>query len=262
MGDKVLRINGVDVSALHLTVTAARGVWTTPQVEQSYLPIPGRFGALPIGPAVGREKRIPVTLAMSSRAVADRRGRLDDVIRLMSGQLRIEWSDAPGRFQVGTFRMLSADGLWQRVEWVWGDLSIDGEFVIPDAVSWSSEATIVALPAGVLVPLPLGTSTVEPVISVAGAWTNLRLSYVDSAYRELSALQLAGTVAAGTVTEIMSRPQRIVVEDLSTGVRTSRLDLYGGGSFPVFDPLDGTPLAPPHMSSTADAIVTYTRGWE
>ena len=258
----VLFIDGVDVSLMNVRISSLGPVWSPPETGRTFVPIPGRVGAVPQGLPTGREKRIPVTLWLDSVDVANRQPYRDLWQRHLGGLMRIEWSDAPGRHHWAILDRQAHSALFESMAFAYGDLRMEAELVVPDAVGWSSSPTVLGLAADTEAPVLLGTATSAPRIIVPGPWTDLRLSVMSPTGEELSALQLGGSITSDEVAEIDSNLNRIVVETISTGARAHRRTLYDSGSFPLLDPHDAIGAAMPSLLSTEDAVAIYTRAWE
>lgn len=260
---EVLAVNGVPVEDLGVTILSAGGVWSPPAVGRTYTGIPGLVGAVPLARAASVEKRVPVRIHLSTD-VAGREAAREALQRLFRGLMRLQWSDAPGRHQWALLDTQAQQGLTDQ-SFVRGDLVIEAELVVPAAVSWSDQPTVLALPADTAVPTPLGTATSAPRILIPGPWTDLRIGYHRASGEELAALQLVGSISSDEVLEVDVALERLVLEDTTSGVRVSGSGLYGSGSFPVLDPHDALgsePHALPYLLASADGLATYRRAWE
>lgn len=252
----VLSVNGVDVGALNMEITSLGPAWSTPKVARSYIRIPGRFGAVPQGLAEGMEKRIPIQIHLASAEVSARQASRDAVVRHLSGLMKLEWSDAPGRVQWALIDDMDQASLFETIQYVRGNLRITTELVIPDAVSWSSQPTVLGLPADTPVEAQMGTAPSSPRVIIPGPWTDLQVSVLGPQLEEITSLQLVGSIGGDEVVEIDSSLASIVVEDTSTGERVRRLDLYDSGLFPLLDP-----HLMPQLQSSAAGVALYTRAW-
>jgi phage-related protein len=258
----ILYINGVDVDLLDVSISAMGAAWSPPGLSRTYVAIPGRVGVVPQGLPTSTVKRIPVTLWLRSTSLAGRQSTRDALLRHLTGLMRVEWSDAPDRYQWALIDQQDHSGLIDSMQFVTGDLQVETSFVIPDGVSWSANSTVMGLAADTETPVILGTATSAPRILAPGPWTDLRLSVMSPTGEELSALQLTGSAGAAEVVEIDASTETITIENTGTGVRTRALSLYGSGSFPILDPHDAIGTTMPSLLSTEAAVATYTRAWE
>lgn len=259
---EILYVDGVPIQALGLSVLRVGAAWSPAPLERSYLSVPGRIGAVPLERATSRELRIPVEMRLAS-TVDGRPARRDAVMRLWSGAVHLVWSDAPDRYQSALLDVAAHRALTE-TPWVQGDLVLEAEIVVPDGVSWSIQPTVLSLPAGVPVPVTLGTATAAPLVIVPGPWTDLHLAYRHPSGQELASLQLYGSITGDERIEIDARHERLVVEDVTTGARLLRMDLYGAGSWPVLDPHDAVgsvPTALPQLVCSVDGVAIYRQAW-
>ncbi len=261
----ILQINDVGIDTLGLDLIGVEHVWSKPRRDREAAPLIGRLATRPALVWTTQTKVLRLTFALRS-TVAARRVALDSVWRVLTGDVSLKWSDAPGRVQYGY--VLSADvserfGV-RGYGYVDGDLEIMAEVALYTPLAYNVAAETVTLTA-VAADCEVGTAPSYPLIELDGAIdAAVTITYKDHDDNTIYELSLANPeIGAGDKLVIDCARERIWT--LSGTTYTSAMQLYTSGTFPVIRPVDAGDIASdewPTLEVSHDGEATYHKAWE
>lgn len=257
----ILRINGLTNVELGLWVSGLGAAWSQAAVTRPEVGIPGRFGAITIGEAVGRPKVIPTTFTLPAK-VSERVAALDDLLSVLTGTLEVEWIDAPDRLQFARVDESEIRASFEEVQYVetTGHLRIGVDLRLDAPLSFARESSVLAV-GSTPVPVPLGTAPSDTTFVLPGALTDATLTYRGASGEILSQLSLDGTVDAGEFLRVRSDRQTIWLGD-GTGEELD-MSFFAGGGWIVLDPGDADYRRGvfPTVESSEPGVLYYRRAW-
>lgn len=267
-----LAINGLDIADLDMALLhgGEGGLWSGPRMEREISQAVGIIGVRPSIEVRGQPKTISLQMRLAGTQ-AQRRARLDRVLWHFDGLLVLEWSDAPGRYQLG--RVVGSEIRARFAELAWldrGQLAIQFEVLLDTPLSFDAHASVVAV-SSTPTEVPLGTATSSALFEFPEVTSAMTVTYRGISGEILEELSLADPgLTTGELLIVDVARARILTWDGSTynsdgePDTVSAMDLRTGGSFPVFDPGDGNPDAGawPTIEASESGVCTYRRAWE
>lgn len=259
----VVKLSGKKDYELNLRPARVGPIWAAPSRSRESSSVLGRLGLVSSSLGAGGEKRLPMTWRLSA-TVANRRSRLDELYRWLDGLLEVEFSDSPGRVYLAHLDQAATQSAFDAAEFVNGQLQIPVELIMDTPAGLSKGVSSVGVGTHRAF-LPLGTLPSEPTFYIPGAWTDLLIQYFHGLTEELlAALQLEGSADSSSITIIDAENEEIWVWDTATGALVDGIatGLYGEGSFPVFDPGDGTHANPPFVTCSVDGEARWREAYK
>lgn len=267
-----LVVNGVDVADLDMALLhgGEGGLWSGPRMEREISQAVGLVGVRPSVEVRGQPKTISLQMRLTGTPSA-RRAKLDRVLWHFDGLLVLEWSDAPGRYQLG--RVVGSEIRARFAELAWletGQLALEFEIVLDAPLSFDTHASVVAV-SSTPTEVPLGTATSAPLFEFPQVTSAMTITYRGISGEVLAELSIADpNLTTGELLIVDVARARILTWDGSTydadgnPDTESAMNLWTGGSFPVFDPGDGSPDAGawPTIEASESGVCTYRRAWE
>jgi len=141
---------------------------------------------------------LPLRLGLSSATVAARQANLDAVLRHLRGELRVEFSDKPGRF-VRAIRIRGQSQTPTPHALVEPYLMIDADLFAEDPYYYAVSSKQIAIDAGATIIVPVGTAGAIAQLTLWGFTGSVTVTIKNAAGVTLSTTTLTGTLTGSQV---------------------------------------------------------------
>ena len=257
----LVRINGDTLSGLGVLAVSPSPPMDYAGQERATYGVPGRLGRIPATVAVGREKELPLRLALGTTTIETRQSTLDSLLSKLQGLLEIELGYATDRVYWGYVDQVALRARYESLAFIEGDTVLDLPIMVPSGSAVARDATVLHIGTSPTDIVGLGVLPSAPLIVIPGTVTDPVIDYQDPAQVTITKLTIDGVVAAGEYLEIDCATQRITLVNESTGTRTLKMSYFdhtvSGNAFPVFDPGDGSGGRPPLVKCSVAATAYY-----